>query len=64
MQVYEVDWRLDEVTQTVARSGGLALPTKPSIAVLPFATMGGDPEQDYFVDGITDDLITVLSHYR
>jgi adenylate cyclase len=64
VQVYEVDWRLDDVTPTAGRSGGLALPTKPSIAVLPFENMGGDPEQDYFVDGITDDLITVLSHYR
>jgi TolB-like protein/class 3 adenylate cyclase/lipoprotein NlpI len=37
------------------------LPDKPSIAVLPFANMGGDPEQEYFSDGITDDLITDLS---
>ena len=64
IQVYEVDWRVDDVAPVVGRSGALALPTKPSIAVLPFANMGGDPEQDYFVDGITDDLITVLSHYR
>ncbi|PKN25958.1 MAG: adenylate/guanylate cyclase domain-containing protein [Deltaproteobacteria bacterium HGW-Deltaproteobacteria-21] len=37
------------------------LPDKPSIAVLPFANMSGDPEQEYFCDGITDDLITSLS---
>ncbi|MEE8542413.1 MAG: adenylate/guanylate cyclase domain-containing protein, partial [Gammaproteobacteria bacterium] len=37
------------------------LPDKPSIAVLPFANMSGDPEQQYFVDGITEDLITDLS---
>ena len=37
------------------------LPDKPSIAVLPFANVGADPEQDYFSDGITDDLITDLS---
>lgn len=39
----------------------LALPDKPSIAVLPFDNMGGDPEQAYFADGITEDLITDLS---
>ena len=38
-----------------------ALPDKPSIAVLPFANMSGDPEQDYFSDGISEDLITDLS---
>jgi TolB-like protein/rhodanese-related sulfurtransferase/thioredoxin-like negative regulator of GroEL len=39
----------------------LALPDKPSIAVLPFANMSDDPKQEYFVDGMTDDLITDLS---
>jgi adenylate cyclase len=39
----------------------LALPDKPSIAVLPFINMSGDREQEYFSDGITDDLITDLS---
>ena len=37
------------------------LPDKPSLAVLPFRNVGGEPEQDYFVDGLTDDLITDLS---
>jgi adenylate cyclase len=37
------------------------LPDKPSIAVLPFVNMGGDPEQEYFCDGITDQIITSLS---
>jgi TolB-like protein len=39
----------------------LALPDKPSIAVLPFANIGDDPEQGYFADGIVEDLITALS---
>jgi adenylate cyclase len=42
----------------------LALPGKPSIAVLPFTNMSGDPEQEYFTDGITEDLITALSRIR
>ncbi len=42
----------------------LALPDKPSIAVLPFTNLGGDPAQDYIADGITEDLITALSRAR
>ena len=42
----------------------LELPDKPSIAVLPFNNMSGDPEQDYFSDGITKDIITDLSRFR
>ena len=38
-----------------------ALPDKPSIAVLPFANMSGDAEQEYFADGISEDIITALS---
>jgi TolB-like protein/Flp pilus assembly protein TadD len=40
------------------------LPDKPSIAVLPFVNLGGDPEQEYFVDGITNDIITALSEFK
>ena len=40
-----------------------ALPDKPSIAVLPFTNMSGDPEQEYFVDGMVEDIITALSRF-
>src|SRR5215472_5993163 len=42
----------------------LVLPDKPSIAVLPFANMSGDPEQEYFVDGMVEEIITALSRIR
>lgn len=42
----------------------LERPDKPSIAVLPFANMSGDPEQEYFADGISEDIITALSKFR
>src|SRR5262245_40259951 len=42
----------------------LALPDKPSIAVLPLQNMSGDPEQEYFTDGITEDIITELSRFH
>jgi adenylate cyclase len=42
----------------------LALPDKPSIAVLPFQNMSGDPEQEYFADGMVEDIITALSRFQ
>ena len=42
----------------------LALPDKPSIAVLPFQNMSGDPEQDYFADGLVEDITTGLSRFK
>ncbi len=60
-------WRWSEVAKsgsTVTASEPLPLPDKPSIAVLPFTNMSGDPEQEYFSDGITEDIITELSRFR
>lgn len=51
------------------RVDGSAVPVsasadKPSIAVLPFENMSGDPEQEYFADGMVEDIITALSHFK
>ena len=58
-------YRLDSVPKPAAASKAprplLALPDKPSIAVLAFNNMSGDPEQEYFSDGISEDIITDLS---
>jgi len=48
----------------IAKEPSLALPDKPSIAVLPFQNMSGDPEQEYFADGMVEEIITALSRIR
>jgi adenylate cyclase len=60
----EADAATAEVTRPLASEMGLSLPNKPSIAVLPFANMSGDPQQEYFADGITEDIITELSRFN
>ena len=45
-------------------SAALTLPEKPSIAVLPFQNMSGDPEQEYFADGMVEEIITALSRFQ
>jgi adenylate cyclase len=77
LQAFEVkwnptDWNASAAAPTAQASGralsttdiALALPDKPSIAVLPFINMSGDPEQEYFTDGITEDIITELSRFH
>jgi adenylate cyclase len=49
---------------SASSSPTLALPDKPSIAVLPFQNMSGDPEQEYFADGVVEDIITALSRVK
>jgi adenylate cyclase len=62
-------WRWTDTPNLAANepkpaSAALPLPEKPSIAVLPFTNMSGDAEQEYFSDGITEDIITELSRFR
>jgi adenylate cyclase len=52
------------VSPATKETPALALPDKPSIAVLPFANMSGDPEQEYFADGMVEEIITALSRIR
>ena len=57
-----VTWAIwDSYIRPVPPTAKLELPDKPSIAVLPFINLGGDPEQEYFSDGLTDEIITILS---
>ena len=57
-------WSPDGVPHDLPEADPLALPDKPSIAVLPFENMSGDPEQEYFADGMMEDIITALSKFR
>jgi TolB-like protein len=49
---------------TAPPAPALTLPEKPSVAVLPFQNLSGDPEQEYFADGVVEDIITALSRMR
>jgi TolB-like protein len=51
-------------TATASKPDFLVLPDRPSIAVMPFANMSGDTEQEYFADGMVEEIITALSHLR
>ncbi|HXQ51310.1 MAG TPA: adenylate/guanylate cyclase domain-containing protein [Stellaceae bacterium] len=70
VRAYRVEIGAREPSRSPAATQGepdrpiLSLPDKPSIAVLPFANMSGDPEQDYFADGVVEDIITALSRIK
>ena len=57
-------YRVRSETPATQLAAALPLPDKPSIAVLPFQNMSGDPEQEYFVDGMVEEIITALSRIR
>jgi adenylate cyclase len=63
VRVYRVREAASESPLALAPSV-LPLPDKPSIAVLPFQNMSGDPEQEYFADGMVEEIITALSRIR
>ena len=65
--VLEAQWRTDAPVaddQMEHQKPALALPDKPSIAVLPFQNLSDDPEQEYFADGMVEDIITGLSRSK
>jgi adenylate cyclase len=68
VRAWRVAWSAADWTNAPPSLPGLAsppvLPDKPSIAVLPFTNMSDDPEQEYFTDGITEDIITELSRFH
>jgi adenylate cyclase len=64
VQVFAVAGAKGAAAKANEASPALALPDKPSIAVLPFQNMSGDPEQEYFADGMVEDIITALSRFK
>jgi adenylate cyclase len=70
IRAYEVKAQGEAVSSALGEASSLgdgkplALPDKPSIAVLPFQNMSGDPEQDYFADGMVEEIITALSRFK
>jgi len=68
-QLKNIVWPVRVFRAQLSGTAGVARPAlarsdKPSVAVLPFQNMSGDPEQEYFSDGITEDIITALSKHR
>jgi adenylate cyclase len=61
LRVYRIGPSL-ATEQPTTQPTALPLPDKPSIAVLPFANMSGDPEQEHFVDGMVEEIITALKY--
>src|SRR5215831_5610929 len=64
VRAFAVEFRAKPAKSSSAEPKPLSLPDKPSIAVLPFTNMSGDLEQEYFVDGVVEEIITALAQIR
>ena len=64
IRVFRVRFESSATAPPKAKDDGATTSKKPSIAVLPLANMSGDPEQDFFADGLTEDIITELSRFH
>ena len=64
VRVYALQSDVAELQEQTGHAKALPLPDRPSIAVLPFTNMSGDPEQEYFADGVVEDIITALSRFK
>jgi adenylate cyclase len=64
VHVYRIIVDPRRVAEPLSRERQLALPDKPSIAVLPFQNLSGDPEQEYFADGVVEEIITALCRFN
>ena len=62
--VQEAHWPAGEIAAGQPGERALELPDRPSIAVLPFQNVGGDPRQEYLADGLSEDIITALSRFK
>jgi adenylate cyclase len=64
IRIYQVSLVANGPVAPTTPAGELSLPAKPSIAVLPFQNLSGDPEQEYFADGVVEDITTGLSRIK
>jgi adenylate cyclase len=64
LAVWNFYFRRPSIEPASVEKTAFSLPDKPSVAVLPFKNLSGDPEQEYFSDGVTNDIITDLSKFR
>jgi adenylate cyclase len=64
VRIFAVRTLAGQKPNTAEGHRALSLPDKPSIAVLPFQNMSGDPDQEYFADGMVEDIITALSRFK